>query len=191
MIGEWCYFQRGFTSDECDKILELGLKLPAKDAELGVTGNFQDNQTRRSKIRFIEKHLHPEFDFVFKQLWNLAIQGNDDFFGFDISRLNYLQLAEYDAEYQGEYKPHVDVFWMNNDPKYHRKISCIVQLSDPSEYDGGDFEVYNTEQSLPKEPIRQKGSVIIIPSFVEHAALPVTRGKRYSLTAWFDGPKWR
>ena len=65
MIGEWCYFEHGFTSDECDKILELGLQIPSKDAELGVTGGFHDNQTRRSKIRFIEKHLHPQFDFLF------------------------------------------------------------------------------------------------------------------------------
>ena len=26
---------------------------------------------------------------------------------------------------------------------------------------------------------------------VRHAALPVTDGTRYSLAAWFDGPKWR
>jgi hypothetical protein len=26
---------------------------------------------------------------------------------------------------------------------------------------------------------------------MEHQANPVTKGTRYSLTAWFDGPKWR
>lgn len=191
MIGEWCYFNHAFSSEDCDKILNLGLQLPAKDAELGVAGKFSDNQTRRSKVRFIQRNLHPQFDFVFRQLWNLAIQANHDFFNFHISKLDYIQLAEYDSSYSGEYKPHIDVFWMNNDPKYHRKITCVVQLTDPSEYDGGDFEVYRTQQPLPKEAIKQKGSAIFIPSFVEHAALPITRGKRYSLAAWFDGPKWR
>lgn len=191
MKGEWCYYTNGFTPEECDKILELGLQLPAKDALLGVSGNFQDNSTRRSKIRFIEKQSHTQFDFVFKQLWNLALEANDNFFDFHISKLNYIQLAEYDSSYHGEYKPHIDVFWMNKDPKYHRKLTCVVQLTDPSEYEGGDFEVYKTEQALPKEIIRQKGAVIFIPSFIEHAALPVTRGRRYSLAAWFDGPKWK
>jgi hypothetical protein len=26
---------------------------------------------------------------------------------------------------------------------------------------------------------------------LRHKAEPVTRGTRYSLAAWFDGPKWR
>jgi len=26
---------------------------------------------------------------------------------------------------------------------------------------------------------------------LRHKATPVTKGKRYSLAAWFDGPKWR
>jgi predicted 2-oxoglutarate/Fe(II)-dependent dioxygenase YbiX len=41
------------------------------------------------------------------------------------------------------------------------------------------------------EEMRQQGTVIFFPSFVRHAALPVTEGKRHSIAAWFDGPKWR
>jgi PKHD-type hydroxylase len=191
MLGEWCYFNKYFSAQECAQILELGLQQPSKDATLGVEGNFSSNETRRSKIRFIEKQSQPQFEFLFDKLWKLASIANNDWFNFHLSKIDYLQLAEYDASYKGEYKSHVDVFWMNKDPQYHRKLTCIVQLTDPSTYEGGDFEIYNVEQQFNKEDVRQQGTVIFIPSFIWHAALPVTKGTRYSIAAWFDGPKWK
>jgi len=47
-----------------------------------------------------------------------------------------------------------------------------------------------SEYPNPAE-MREQGTVIFFPSFTRHAALPVTAGKRYSVAAWFDGPKWR
>ena len=55
MRGEWCYFKNHFTPEECNLILEMGLKLPAEDAKLGVDGAYSDDQWRKSKIRFIKK----------------------------------------------------------------------------------------------------------------------------------------
>jgi PKHD-type hydroxylase len=124
-------------------------------------------------------------------MWRTAVAANNDFFQFHISRLNFVQFAEYEASNLGEYKEHHDVFWLNNDDFYHRKLSCVIQLSDPTEYDGGDL-VLNPEASpLPlAEDIRMQGSITYFPSFVRHRVTPVTRGKRYSLTAWFEGRKW-
>jgi PKHD-type hydroxylase len=140
MRGEWCYFKKHFTPEECNLILEMGLKLPAEDAKLGVDGAYSDDQWRKSKIRFIKKQ-NIQFEWLFDRMWKMAIQANDDWFDFHLSKIEYMQLAEYDSAYQGEYKKHHDVFWMNNDPKYHRKVSAVVQLTDPSTYEGGNFEV--------------------------------------------------
>ena len=79
---------------------------------------------------------------------------------------------------------------MNNDPKYHRKLTAVVQLTDPSEYQGGDFEVFADSKPDVNE-IRTLGTSIFIPSFLDHQATPVTSGVRYSLACWFDGPKFR
>jgi PKHD-type hydroxylase len=132
-----------------------------------------------------------QLNFLFNDLWAMALQANDDFFDFHLSKMGYLQVAEYKASEQGEYKAHQDVFYMNGDPKYHRKLSAIIQLSDPNSYDGGDFEVYGTQQPLPKEDCRAQGSVIFFPAFIQHAALPVTMGVRYSVASWIDGLHWR
>lgn len=189
MKGEWCYFKEYFTPEMCAHILELGLKLPAEDAKIGVNGELQVSDTRRSKIRFIQKS-DPRFEWLFDAMWKMAIQANDDFFSFNISRITYIQLAEYDASYQGEYKRHHDVFWMNNDPKYHRKLTAVVQLTDPSTYEGGDFQMFGISQYPDPNEIRTQGTVFFLPSFLEHQANPVTKGTRYSLACWFDGPKW-
>jgi PKHD-type hydroxylase len=190
MIGEWCYFNNYFDRETCQKILDLGLQLPAEDAKLGVAGmsDYSNDSYRKSKIRFIQS-TNPDFQWLFDELWKMGMQANRDWFNFHITNLSYIQLAEYDESYSGEYKKHHDVFWVNND-NYHRKLTCVIQLTDPSEYEGGDFEMYDLTQYPDKETIRQQGTAIFLPSFIPHAALPVTKGKRYSLAIWFEGPKW-
>jgi PKHD-type hydroxylase len=132
-----------------------------------------------------------ELDYVFDELWKLASWANRDWFDVHISKLDYFQIAEYDSANAGEYKTHHDIFYMNGDPYYHRKLSCVIQLSDPNTYEGGDLTFEHVQHYPDREEIRQQGTVIFFPSFVRHAALPVTAGKRYSVASWFDGPKWR
>ena len=191
MRGEWCYFKSHFTKSQCDRIVETIQKRPHKDAQIGVNGTVTaDSSFRKSKIRFVNKG-DAELGYMFDELWKTAIVANNDWFNFHISKLDYLQFAEYESANRGEYKTHHDVFYMNNDPVYHRKLSCIVQLSDPKTYKGGDLELMEVDAVPNKEEMRQQGTVIFFPSFVRHAALPVTEGKRHSIAAWFDGPKWR
>lgn len=191
MRGEWCYFKSYFTKQQCDKMVETIQKRPHKDAQIGVNGTIAtDSSFRKSNIRFVNKG-DAELGYMFDELWKNAIVANNDWFNFHISKLDYLQFAEYDAATRGEYKTHHDVFYMNNDPVYHRKLSCVVQLSDPKTYKGGDLELMEVDVHPNKEEMRQQGTVIFFPSFVRHAALPVTEGKRHSIAAWFDGPKWR
>lgn len=191
MRGEWCYFKSHFTKSQCDRIVETIQKRPHKDAQIGVNGTVtEDSSFRKSKIRFVNKG-DAELGYMFDELWKTAIVANNDWFNFHISKLDYLQFAEYESANRGEYKTHHDVFYINNDPVYHRKLSCIVQLSDPKTYKGGDLELMEVDTAPNKEEMRQQGTVIFFPSFVRHAALPVTEGKRHSTAAWFDGPKWR
>jgi PKHD-type hydroxylase len=190
MQGEWCYFKSIFTKSECDLILNAGLKIPDQKAKMGVDSLATDSSYRKSNIRFIKKE-NAQFNFLFDKMWRLAIEANNDWFNFHITKLDYIQLAEYTAEERGEYKKHHDVFWMNKDAHYHRKLTCVVQLTDPNEYEGGDFELFDVSENPNKEAIRERGTAIFIPSFILHAATPVTKGKRHSLAVWFDGPKWR
>jgi len=191
MKGEWCYFKSFFDKTTCEKIINDALKLPSQDALVGINGNEKLNlDGRRSKIRFINKD-DPNFTYLFDILWKTAISANHDFFNIHISKLDFIQFAEYDSSYKGEYKEHQDVFWLNNDPNYHRKLSAIIQLSDPFTYQGGNFEMIETETVPPEHDVRQQGTIFYFPSFFKHRANQVISGKRYSIAAWFEGPKWR
>lgn len=189
MNGYWCYFLRKFSPEYCKSILERSKKY---DFSPGVVGSFELlTDVRRSKIKFIPSD-DPEFRDVFDALWLMALDANRSFFNFHISKLDFIQITEYHESDRGEYKKHHDVFWLNKDPVFHRKISCSIQLSDETSYKGGDlvFEELFDEEPKP-EDIRSQGTAVFFPSFVYHRVNPVTQGTRYSLVAWFDGPKWR
>lgn len=190
MRGEWCYFKARLNDDACNLLLNEALKLESKKATMGVdTQSFADNQYRRSDIRFIQTNM-PQFGWVFDDLWKMAIQANREWFGFHITNLDFVQVAEYRDDVQGEYKKHHDTFWINESP-YHRKITCVIQLTDPSQYEGGDLELYDLHGIHPdKQELRTRGTAIFFPSFINHAATPVTKGTRHSLAAWFEGPKF-
>jgi len=108
--------------------------------------------------------------------------------GIDIEFNAEMQFTEYHASEGGKYDWHHDVDW-NNNSGIDRKLSLTVQLSDPSDYDGGDFEFSEVEQ-LPTSA-KQQGTVMVFPSYLAHRVTPVTRGVRRSLVAWFSGPTWR
>jgi predicted 2-oxoglutarate/Fe(II)-dependent dioxygenase YbiX len=177
MKGEWCYFKSYFDKETCEQLIETAKMLPTQNARVGTNDNpIEDNASRRSKVSFIMANDW-RFRKLFDDLWRTAIEANNDFFNVHLSKL--------------EYKEHHDVFWLNEDPFYHRKLSCVIQLSDPRDYEGGRFEI--TEASIPPDPeeLIDQGTVIFFPSFLRHKANPVTKGTRYSIAAWFEGPKWR
>jgi PKHD-type hydroxylase len=190
MKGEWCYFKSHFSKEVCNEIIKLSSKVEQQQATVGSNdGIITISNHRKSTVKFLQSS-DTTYDSLFSELWKLALQANNQWFNFNISKLDYIQLAEYDSVKNGEYKSHQDVFWLNGDSQYHRKLTCVIQLTDPSEYEGGDLELYNTAQSPNKEDLIQQGTVIFFPSFIYHAALPVTSGVRNSLACWFEGPKW-
>ena len=95
-----------------------------------------------------------------------------------------MQLTTYLSENLGTYDWHQDY---NAD--ISRKLSIVVQLSNPSDYEGGELEILAHE---PKISIQKKrGFITIFPSYTVHRVTPVTKGTRQSLVAWVSGPKFK
>ena len=86
-----------------------------------------------------------------------------------------------------------------------RKLSSTLQLSDPEDYEGGNFDyieyqglfdkldIYDTridignfKRTIPFSA-KAKGTLIVFPSDTYHQVTPVTRGVRKSLVSWFHG----
>ena len=71
---------------------------------------------------------------------------------------------------------------------YDRKLSVVVQLTDPSDYEGGIFEFKTVETPAN---FKTRGSILVFPSYLEHQVTEITEGTRYSLVCWAEGPRWR
>lgn len=187
--GDWCYFGSYLSKEDCEEIIAQAKLLPSQDAVVGLGEDAHLTEYRKSKIAFIQAGDW-KFQKLFDTLWKTQIQANVDFFNIHVNRLEYVQFAEYDSSNEGEYKEHVDTFWMNNDPTHHRKISCVLQLSDPNDYEGGELEITGSANPPDPNDYKAQGTFIYFPSVLSHRALPVTKGTRYSIAAWFEGPKW-
>jgi PKHD-type hydroxylase len=126
---------------------------------------------------------------IAEMLLSYIRKSNRTNFGFDITSMNEIQYTEYHAEAGGKYGWHHDVFWENTMP-FDRKLSIVVQLSDPKDYEGGEFEFFGMPSPNTND-WKPRGSLLIFPSFFQHRVLPITRGTRISLVSWIEGPKWR
>jgi PKHD-type hydroxylase len=73
---------------------------------------------------------------------------------------------------------------------YDIKLTAILNISTEA-YEGGDFELIVTSLDSPVTIPKEKGKLIIFPSFLFHRVTPVTRGVRKSLVSWIYGPKFK
>ena len=95
--------------------------------------------------------------------------------------------------YENRYSPdngnhnwHRDEQFITTGP--HRKLSMVIQLTDPNDYEGGNFEFVPEIPKPTENTLRQRGTVLVFPSYIKHRAAPVTKGQRSSLAAWVEGP---
>lgn len=70
-----------------------------------------------------------------------------------------------------------------------RKLSLTLVLSDPEEYEGGEFQFFDGGP-ITVAP-RRMGDMIVFPSDLQHRVTPVTKGMRRSMVAWAAGPRPR
>lgn len=119
-------------------------------------------------------------------LWQYVQVANELAFQVDVGNDAELQHTEYLSSDTGHYDWHHDVFWTSDSPT-DRKLSVVVQLSDPSDCEGGQLEF----SGVGGPPVWSRGSIIVFPSTLPHRVRPVTRGRRRTLVGWFYGPRWR
>lgn len=141
-----------------------------------------DEGYRSSNIKWIDD------SYLNSLIMGYASQANRNAFGFDITGVWDIQYTEYHANQNGKYDWHYDTFWADG-MQFDRKISVIIQLSNPKDYVGGDFEI-DLQYPQP-EGFKTQGSILAFPSFISHRVTQLTHGSRKSLVAWVEGPNFR
>lgn len=141
----------------------------------------EDHGVRRADVR--ELPFGGDALEVQDQLLQAVIRANDFWWGFDLTHVRKMEVCRYGV---GDgYVPHMDL-----GPDFTtRKLSLAVLLNDPEQFEGGEWVFTASHLECELSPTR--GMIVVFPSFVLHSVRPVTRGERWSATAWVEGPPLR
>lgn len=183
MRNSWQMWQSQIAPEECDAMIEQLRQLPSEKAKMGFDNGIFDESYRSSNVRWVNDPS------ISDMMWWYAREANRLAFGLDVVGAGSVQFTEYTTENAGKYDWHHDCDY-NNNAAFDRKISVVLQLSDGDYYEGCDFQFDEVPNPDP-EVLRSKGTIICFPSYLRHRVTEITKGTRYSLVAWFEGPRWR
>jgi PKHD-type hydroxylase len=198
-----------YFSDLPEKIIEtieedLTDKFQEQMGDSKLMGDALNRDKRNSKNAWV-----PTTHWTAGLVWHYVERANRENFLYDIRNIDgeSMQLTQYgigefygwhnDAGISGQYKP-VSVGnhhegraqdYLNENLELVRKLSFVVQLSDPDDYEGGNLQLLAEDGKSYFAP-RKRGTVIVFDSRTQHRVLKVTKGVRKSLVGWVVGKRW-
>jgi len=199
------YFKSALTPRFCDEVIKYGLSHQDK---LARTGSFTDKELTADGIKNLKRKRHSDIvwiddRWIYKEIHPYVHKANNNAgWNFQWDRSESCQFTKYKLNQY--YDWHFDSY----DKPYEkgkdhpqtgriRKLSMTCQLTDGSEYEGGelefDFKNYpphmrdEAKHKIQCKEILPKGSIVVFPSSIWHRVKPVTKGTRYSLVVWHLG----
>lgn len=177
-------WDNGFSEEELDKLIAYCDSLPKQKGTIDEDAT--KLQVRNSDVAWIG--INNESQWIYDRLAYIARQLNGQFYKFDIQGFNEdFQYTVYQGSDAGHYTWHQD--YNTNNHSAPRKLSLVLQLSDPSEYEGGDLEIMFSPE--PTKIKKEKGFIAMFPSFMLHRVTPVTSGIRKTLVVWICGNSFK
>ena len=177
--GDFYWFRSGFSDEEIDRIHSFARNYEYREGQ--IFNGVNDGSVRRSKLKWLPSR--EDSAWLYRKMFELANKANDECYKF---RLHYalddMQYTLYEGDTNGKYDWHIDIGTGNNSL---RKLSAVLLLTDPSEFTGGELQVFTS--SAPRTVPLEKGSVVFFPSFLLHRVTAVTSGKRQTLVFWMGG----
>ena len=192
------YFKSALTPRFCDDVIKYGLQ--QKDA-MALTGSYGNKKLTKQDVLNLKRKRNSDLVWlndiwIYKEIHPFVVEANKKAgWNFQWDSSQSCQFTKYKLNQY--YDWHCDSEHEINDKGKVRKLSMTCQLTDGSEYQGGelefDFRNYDPPQRdeskhlVKCKEILPKGSIIVFPSFVWHRVKPVTKGVRYSLVVWNQG----
>jgi len=205
-VSNYCwYFKSAVPSRICDLIIKQGL---AQNESMARTGGLLENKKlTKDEIKHIKRKRNSDITWlddlwIYRELHPYVHKANEMAgWNFDWERSESCQFTKYklnqyyDWHTDGWNKPYNKPNTLSHGKV--RKLSMTCQLTDGSEYEGGelefDFRNYDPNMRDESKHVKQvkqilpKGSIVVFPSFVWHRVKPITKGTRYSLVMWSLG----
>jgi PKHD-type hydroxylase len=181
-LTNYYYFTNAFTDQEIDDIKTLSDKYPKQKA-VTEAGEGVLSDYRKSEVCWIPEN--EESTWLYLRIAEYAHQANKVMWDFDIWGFpDDLQYTLYHGD-GGHYDWHMDL----GPSIANRKLSMVLQLSDPKDYEGGDLQI-NTGGVISTVP-KEKATICFFPSYLLHRVTPTLSGTRISLVTWLGGNTYR
>jgi PKHD-type hydroxylase len=120
--------------------------------------------------------------FPFMNIRSVTKKANDEIYDFNLLGIidqDFPQVFKYsEKEY---YDWHFDL----NIMMPSRKITFIINLTDPEEYQGGAIEFLNIDTADAN--ISEQGSCLIFPSYIPYRINPIKKGIKHILVGHIHG----
>ena len=224
LTNYYWYFSGVLTPKFCDEVIAYA---NAQKESIARTGGYDKKELSEEDVKNIQRKRKSDLvwlndTWIYKELHPYVHQANKAAgWNFDWERSESCQFTKYKLnqyydwhcdswdKLNQSYDWHCDGWDKpydrkdQNHPEHGRirKLSMTCQLTDGSEYKGGelefDFRNYDphmrdeSKHRIQCKEILPKGSIIVFPSFVWHRVKPVTSGTRYSLVVWHLGRPFR
>ena len=184
-LRQFCVVPNAFNEEEVDKIVDLEDLQKFTKGQVGSGPDGKVNKkTRDSDIMWLMPDQNS--GWLFEKFAMFVSQVNTDHFMYDIDGFDSFQYTRYKKK--EHYDWHYDMDMSSSD--FMRKISATVMLTEPKEYEGGEFEVVSNGRVDAPELIKpNRGDIIFFASWMPHRVRPVTSGVRKSLVCWVMGKR--
>ena len=200
------FFESVLPNKFCDEVVKLAKQ---RKLNLGNIGKYTDLKRKLNKkeIKDLKKKRNSNIVFMNdKFLYDeicpyITIANSAAKWNFDWDWCESIQFTEYKkGQHYGWHCDSLPEPSNSTDINFKgkiRKLSCIISLSDASDYKGGLLEFdprdYDptTEKTSNKilkcKHLQKRGSIVVFPSHVWHRVKPITQGIRHSLVIWCLG----
>lgn len=200
-------FEGVLCKETCDRIIEAGLSAKREKSLVGEMDLRKKPLTQKEKKFLLKKRVGEVAWLNLPWIYELIhpyihLANHNAGWNFDWSWTEDIQFTIYKP---GEfYGWHTDSSERPGDDPHDkfrygkiRKISSVIQLSEPDTYEGGLLQLDPRQQNPGIQKRRlitaslKRGTIIFFPSFIWHCATPVTKGIRYSVPMWSWGAPYK
>ena len=206
MAFQSIWYYTDLPEDVVDMISQdLSVKFDSQMGDSKLMGDALNKDKRNSQNAWV-----PTEHWLGGFLWHYISRANRENFLYDLRCIDgeSMQYTQYgpgqfyswhnDAGLACHYKPltvgnrvegRAEDFVQEN-TELVRKLSFVLQLSDPDDYEGGNLQLLDEAGKSYFAP-RRRGTVVLFDSRTQHRVLPVKSGLRKSIVGWTVGPRWK
>lgn len=187
-MGEFYYVPSGLP-DATLNSLQTQCKSFENALEPSTVGTDESVNKVVESVRISKSYWIPTDHWIASVLSHIVLEANRNYFKFDLTEWSQqIQYTVYNTV-GSNYTWHRDSGPSFCNSSEIRKLSISLSISDPADYEGGEFQILGpsgmTTYRLPR------GMAVVFPSVITHRVRPIKSGTRRSLVGWFGGPGWR